>query len=363
MLNKLLERRYNFYIANEKIKSIQLDNEFNNIIDYINDYVLPELKIINSGRIIGSTILSKNLKFFLNVGDGTYKIDTLDNSFLQNSISLTKLEAANANSILASDNIGNISFISNSASFQTILYRKDSIRWAKLNSDNFEDKSITGAKVKLASLTINNLPKVVQNSLIFDNSLTNIKFTNNSITNSKIDLATISETNLTADSLDVWKNNICSNFVPNDFLDLSNVNISSNWDNTLGGYQGSGNDITLAKLTGYGLVKFQTPYEIPILKFMPFRSFNLKRYYDISAFNKKQDSNNLGLLVTESVYKLEPKHFKPNSIDAKRLLYKGKDASFLQIKVYPTDINEFMEDGCIGLEHLTPIIRQKLLAA
>lgn len=362
MLNKLLERRYNFHIANEKIKSIQLDNEFNNIIDYINDYVLPELKIINSGRIIGSTVLSKNLKFFLNVGDGSYKIDTLDNSFLQNTISLTKLEASNANSILASDSTGNISFLSNSANFQTILYRNDTIKWAKLNSDNFEDKSITGAKVKLASLTINNLPKVVQNSLIFDNSIANIKFTNNSISNSKIALATISETNLTADSLDIWKNNICSNFVPNDFLDLSNINIYSNWDNTLGGL--GGNDITLAKLTGYGLVKFQTPYIIPISKFMPFKSFNLKRYYDTHAFNKKQDSNNLSLIVTESVYKLEPKHFKPNSIDAKRLIYKGsKGNPNAGTYIYPSDINEFMEDGCVGLEHLTPIIRQKLLAA
>ncbi len=161
-----------------------LDDQFNNISDYLNNVVKVEIDNIVSELakgIIGSA------KYFLqNVGNGSTSWKPIDNNAIDDhSLNLNKIVKATIGSVLCSNLAGNLTAISPTAHDQVLVAHDSNIPvWSKLTDINIYPNTITGQQ--LGQITIENFQNNVFTHNVLDNSIETQHILDNNITNDKI---------------------------------------------------------------------------------------------------------------------------------------------------------------------------------
>ncbi len=178
---------------NSLINASDFDDQFNQLIDFINDEMLPVVNAIAGGALPG--IEGSENTFLHNIGDGTTDFVAINNAAIPDFVlEFTKLaKSVNSGAILATTNNdgGFVEVATNLSDLILISVIDDQPVWDKISTACIEDRTITGGKIGLRSITaenivpgtlINNLPN---NSIIGNNfadqSISNPKFVRNAL--------------------------------------------------------------------------------------------------------------------------------------------------------------------------------------
>lgn len=175
-------RKPNYFSSKVKIRSSDVDSQFNYTASFINNKLLPVINNLIYEQFIGTDNPALQNAFLTNAGDGTAKWDFItSDSFLYNGLSLIKIEKAIDNSVLASNNLGDYTYVTPTGENQTLKsVLGASPVFGKITGSCFEARSILGRHVALNSIEAGNITTETCN--IPDNSIPAFKFADNSVT-------------------------------------------------------------------------------------------------------------------------------------------------------------------------------------
>jgi len=315
-------RTSNYFSSKVKIRSSDVDSQFNYTVSFVNNKLLPVINNLIYEQFIGTDNPALQNAFLTNTGDGTTKWDFIKaDSFLYNGLSLIKIEKAIDNSVLASNSAGNYVYITPLEGNQTLKsVLADSPVFGKITGSCFEARSVLGRHIALDSIGADNL--TAETYSIPDNSIQTIKFTDSCVTTNTLQDGDVG-IGLTADRLTdgvraVFPTMITSNMLYDGYL-------SSHFDVIFSGVNAYSNLTAPEYERIMDLSNTQYPWD----KISGFSSLNVKNY----------NLNNVAL----------------NNINGERLHYLNTTTN----KWYPRD-DDLLENGSIYPEHLTPDLRALL---
>jgi len=198
MLNILNRNKSYFQALRDNkvlIESYNVDSQYKEVIDYLNDSVVPAINSIVDEALPG--ILGNANSYLKNVGDGTTTWATIDQGIKSYSLSLSKLIKVAVGSVLVSDGSGEITSVSTVITDQVLVSQGGSTPiWKKIQTTNIGDGEITAANIADGAigrehLKLDVIVSAIPNGFIrggdfVDQSLTSIKFANASIDSSKL---------------------------------------------------------------------------------------------------------------------------------------------------------------------------------
>ena len=334
MAIKPLKRVENYFSGFKKIKADSIDLQFNIISDYLNKQILPILKTLSTDKIPGSINPADANKFLQNMGDYSTKWAAINNdSFGVNSLSLEKLVKTNVGGVVVTGSDQIFKGIAATENNQALTSKdNDYPIWKKLSSINIEDRAITGDNVADATITNENLPAYLIETLIANNSITGDKFKDNSIISIKIADQTLKADKLSPTLALDFPSTVWPNIIPNEYLATVN--------SILGPVENRSEIIRIFNNT--------TPSN---------NVLNLK--FPLSKFQGDFHPLLVYSLIT-------PNKLKPNDIEASRVLINAVEngsASRPFTFNWRRGLDKIIANKSVGLEHLTPDLRQKLLEA
>jgi hypothetical protein len=352
MAIKPLKRVENYFSGFKKIKADSIDLQFNIISDYLNKQILPILKTLSTDKIPGSINPADANKFLQNVGDYSTKWASINNdSFGVNSLSLEKLVKTNVGGIIATGSDQIFKGIAATENNQALTSKdNDYPIWKKLSSVNIEDRAITGDNVADATITNENLPAYLIETLIANNSITGDKFKDNSITSIKIANQTLKVDKLSPELALDFPSTVWSNIIPNEYL----ATINSIFE-----------PIAFYQYERSEFIRLLNPKNIPPLP----AQYNYSGFPYATSINvvfpiTKFKGDFIPPLI-HAVVKSSTK-LKINDIEASRVLINAVEGAFTSTPFnfeWRRDLNKILANQSVGLEHLTPDLRQKLLGA
>jgi len=176
------------------IYSQDLDNQFNNVSDYLDKELKPAIDQLTSDAVKG---IAGNIGAFLhNVGDGTTDWQNLDQGKIDDfSIPFTKIVKINSGSVVISDKDGTLEANApNSDNLLLISRNNDTPIWQQITSNQIEPKALTGRQ--LGTLAMENfvenqfitniVPNVITTTNIQDKNITNDKIMDGQITSNHL---------------------------------------------------------------------------------------------------------------------------------------------------------------------------------
>jgi hypothetical protein len=320
------KRVLNYFSTTNTIQANAIDSQFNLLSDYVNKNVKPILDQLSSDTVPGSRNLADAGKYYQNIGDGTTKWASITSLVIaDNSLTLQKLDKNNAGSILAAGTSGAFNAVTATANNQTLTARTTDVPiWKKLTGDNIADRGVTGISIANQTITNDNLPAYLLQTQIAINSLVATKFKQNVITTAKLgkvaDGDGLTANKLTPELAADFTDKIWENIMPNNFLQTMQAN---DWYRVF--MIGGGSYDAYWRMCES---MFFGSIPIPVSKFTAPKLSNLGEGLDSG-------------------------HVQAGSIEGKRLQRKVGSSWF------PLS-TEFIADGSIGPEHLTPETRAKL---
>jgi hypothetical protein len=356
---KLLKQNLEYFkYPNNVIKSVEIDNRFNDIVNYLNNEIIYKLNNLNDNIIVGSllqTDINSILKSKNDVGYIWKKINNDD--FIDNTISIKKLNYKNIiNSIFRASANGDIEQIKNqSMANHTIVCTANGVIFDRI-SNNFIDgvTKITGNKIAFNTIGSYNLSNIIP--ILLDNTIISDYIKDRAISTSKIVDNSLSLNSFNINASQLLINYIWGNIIPKNFINLNNIgnrnNITARWDRMFINNYAFNYILPVAQYKG-------TPYTIPLNKFTNFYVKNIIKYYTNSAgITDLSLTDPSGKKVgAEKRYILSPNVFKPNSINSNRLICwfnRNNDANKCH------NINNILAKNTITVEHLSPAIQAKL---
>ncbi len=148
----VLNRNLSFFrlLRNNKriIESIDFDNGFASVIDYLNNVIVPAVNDMQAGALPG--INGSPNYFLINVGDGSITWNTLDRVIPDQTLAFTKIEKSiSRGKVLVSNNLGTLGLVTNATNDNMVLtYRQNDIPEYKfITTENIEDRAITYADI------------------------------------------------------------------------------------------------------------------------------------------------------------------------------------------------------------------------
>jgi hypothetical protein len=330
------KRISNYFTTKDKIEANSIDSQFNLIGEYINKTVKPILDQLSKDSVPGSINPADVNKYYQNVGDGTTKWSAITNDvFVDNSLTLQKIDKNNVGSIIAADNQGAFNVLTPTSDNQVLVSRNNNTPiWKKLTGDNMLDRGLTGVSIAQKTITNQNLPAYLLQTQIADNSLVATKFHQNVITTAKLGKAADGD-GLTINKLTLaleadFTDKLWENIMPDNFLAPMTYN---DWNRIISIEGMSGTDVArLAPWISYDPYSYDgnilPQYFLPIAKL------------NVPTLDNKREG-------------FKSEHIAANSIDGKRLWYRTQYA-------FSNNAISFVADGSIGPEHLTPQLRAAL---
>lgn len=166
---------------NMPIRANDLDDQFNNISDYVNKKIVPIIDILAGKQIPG--ILGNADMFLKNVGDGTTIFDRIIINNLEDyTIGLNKLSNTDVGSILATGNDNSFARIMPLASNQILSATLGNAPvWKQVSGNNFANNTIQGNKVDFNIITANHLAADVFGQPLANNSISEQHFIDGTI--------------------------------------------------------------------------------------------------------------------------------------------------------------------------------------
>lgn len=184
------------YESGLTISSKDLDNEFNNLIDYFNRKIVFSINNIATKNYNG--IIGNNNYILKNIGNGQIVFDSLkDINYLDNSITFDKIVKLTPYCLLFirlnsslflgklqidNLNIGGIFSNFTNKSNQSLYSYRDGI---KINNNNFFDNSLLSENIDFNTITSNHISSSGKNYLINKLLITSNKIINNNLSTSK----------------------------------------------------------------------------------------------------------------------------------------------------------------------------------
>lgn len=309
-----LKRKDNFFATKTKFKAVEIDLEFNKIVDFINNDIISTVNELISNQFIGSDNVNLRNSFLINVGNSTTKWDFLNlDNFAYNGTSLIKFEQGTPNSILAVDNLDNYRFVTptqNQQVLQSVLNNLPTFN--TISGDSFTDRCILANHVALNSIGANNVGDIIYD--IADNIIPTVKFANNAVTVNNLEQGN-NENGITLNKFTpviqaIFKDMLTSNMMADNFFRTYYYQIF----NLPRNIYNSENKVNYERITGINV------FQYPVNKFAAVQNIFIDSF-DLS-------------------------HVALNSIEAKRLQYTEDNLNYLP------NVNEFLDEGCIHPEHL-----------
>ena len=312
-----MQRKTNYFGVKNKIKAVEIDLQFNNIVDYINNNIISAINKLISDQFIGSDNVALRNSFLINLGNNTTKWDFLNlDNFKYNGTSLIKFEKGLPNSILAVDNSNEYKFVSPTNDNQVLISVLNNLpTFDYISNDCFTDRCILGNHVALNSIGVNNIDE--NTCSIADNSIPTIKFADNSVTINNLEngdnVKGILINKFSAGLQAIFPTMITSNMIPdNYFNDYFVIPFTTNYYNIVSA--GEYARITNLNIEVYGITKLAPIDNIYI------------RDYELNAITL-------------------------NSIEGRRLQYTVDNVSYLPI------VNDLLDNESIYPEHLNNELR------
>lgn len=357
-IKPLVQNLEYFKYSNNIIKASEIDNRFNDIVNYLNNEIIFKLNNVNDNIVIGSLIqndINSILKSKIDAGYIWKKID--DNDFVDNSIHISKFNYSNiTNSIFISDSNGDIKQLRNSdISSYTIVKNNLGISFNKIDNNYIDPTTkINGNKIAFNSIIENNLINIIPE--VLDNTIINEHFKDGSLISSKIINNSIVLDSFSNPVIELLNSKIWKSIIPSDFI---NLNSTGNRNNIINGYWNRNFLFKLFYTTrpiGHDKSK---PYLVSKNKFNNFYVKNIIKYYNKNArvTDLSLTDPNGNLVGAEKIYILTSNLFKPNSINANRLIcwFHKLDNNNAH------NINNILAKQSIDITHLTPAIQAKLV--
>jgi hypothetical protein len=206
-------------------KAINFDYQFSVFANYLNNIIKPALDNLINDMVAGSTAPNEVNTFLRNVGDGTTEWASVGGNAINDySLQFTKLSRCNPSSILAAGNDRALNAITPQEVNQVLISRVDNAPiWQKVTADNIQDRTITGAKVALGSLTNQNFQPDLLLTQLIDDLVTGEKIVDRTINSSKIADGSIDEAILgnlrdtligtARDPIQLWGNTIPDGYI------------------------------------------------------------------------------------------------------------------------------------------------------
>lgn len=177
------------------IESYEVDSQYIEIIDYLNNSIVPLINDIIDEALPG--ILDNVDSYLKNVGDGTTTWSTIDQGIRDYSLSLSKFAKIAIGSVLVTDDNGEITSVSTNIADQVLVSQADSAPiWKKIQTINIGDREITTLDIAnnvigREHLRLDLIVHAIGNGIIrgenfVDQSITSTKFENGSINSSKL---------------------------------------------------------------------------------------------------------------------------------------------------------------------------------
>jgi hypothetical protein len=201
MLNPFVRDSSYFQIirnSNQLVTGYIFDNEFNKIINYINNKLLPILDSLSNNQIAG--VLDSDGYLLRNIGDGSTQFNRLRGNDIPNGIiTYDRFARIVPNSIIYCNRV-NLNYIStNDEQSITIKNNANNCSFGKIAAINITDNTITNDKIALGTLTAANLDPtiinldiaLIQGTMIQDNVLTGINIADEAVSYSKMSAALI----------------------------------------------------------------------------------------------------------------------------------------------------------------------------
>ena len=219
------------------INNIDFDNQFNNIVTHINSKLVTTINSITLGAIKG--IFGSPNAVFCNNGDGTTGWKLISNDLIEdNSLFIGKFKLTTPNSIMITNNLGEIVPFSNNIN-DLVFLRNDLgfFQWMKIETDYIEDDSLTGIAFGelseenfVPNTFVNNiLDNSIQTNHIKDVAITGTKIADNTITIDKFsNLPLILDNNIINALNALPKSYISGCLTPDKILDNS-ILLDSRW--------------------------------------------------------------------------------------------------------------------------------------
>lgn len=183
MLTEFVRNRNQFKILSKSVKTfrtVDLYTEFVNLGNYFNNTLKTELE-----NILNISLVTIPDKFLINVGDGNIDwVDIID-VIEDNSIPLNKLQKIPNNSVLCSNDDGDIIPIQCTVDYGILFARyQDTHIWRKLLNEDILDQSIAGTQID--TLEQINLNDDLTDNFITENLLETVHITDSIISSAKI---------------------------------------------------------------------------------------------------------------------------------------------------------------------------------
>jgi len=354
ILNQNLEY---FKYTNNIIKADEIDNRFNDIVNYLNDEIIFKLNNVNDNIITGSLTQDDINSILKSKGDAGYIWKKINNDdFGINVIDVKKLNyKTTGNSIFRASSNGDIQLLQNqNMAINTIVCDNNGVRFDKLNNTYIDPQTkITGNKIQYTSITADNLKNItltISNDLITSNNFKQSVITTSKIINNSIRLNSFNAEAQSLLSTYIWKS-----IIPKNFINLNNVgnsfNIVNSWGRVFLQNVAFDYKFPIAQYKG-------TPYTIPLTKFNNFYVKNIIKYYTHRAkiTDLSLTDPNGKKVGAEKRYVLSPNNFKPNSINPNRLVcwfhrFNNENCH---------DINNILALNTLTIDHFTSAIKTKI---
>lgn len=173
--------------TNSLINAVDYDDQFNQIIDFINDEMIPVVDAIVGGAVPG--VIGSPNTFLHNIGDGNTDFVAINNAAIPDFVlEFSKLaKSVNNCAILATDNTQEfVEVYTANSDLILVSGYADKPGWAKINAGNIEDRTITADKIALNTIKAENMvPGTLINNLP-NNSIIGANFADEAVTNAKI---------------------------------------------------------------------------------------------------------------------------------------------------------------------------------
>jgi len=236
------------------IYSQDLDDQFNDVSDYLDKELKPSIDQLTSDAVKG---VAGNIGAFLhNVGDGTTDWQSLDQDKLDDfSIPFAKIVKINSGSVVISDKDGALEANTpNDDNLLLVSRNNDTPIWQQITSNQIEPKTLTSKQLGILAMEnfvenqfiTNIVPNVITTTNIKDKNITNDKIMDGQITSDHLgifhNLPTVT-TGLTVANIDdgaIMPDKIQDGTIPITYRRRDNSDYQDIWGNVYGMTTGDG---------------------------------------------------------------------------------------------------------------------------
>lgn len=325
------------------INAEDLDFQFNNLVDYLNNKIVPIINNFIQEEFIGVNNPALAGACLLNIGDGNVRWEKINSNILPNySIPRSKFTPITPFSIIAANSDRNFGPVITNLN-DSILFSRDNGTpiWRKVNTGDIADKTLIGGHIALEAIELEHLSVPLQQELMSLPSLVlNASLMTKVIVENHFEDNSIFYEKLSSDLLDARAKAI--NETRYTWVDNSIENRHIAPDTLIGGYG--------LKSVPYDFLGNYNRYMC--VQMRPYQYVDDDVNYTFTSNNILNESITADLIDVDPDWRINQNHFEQGAIEPRHI----QDGSFFIGGL----LGGFSNEQKIPASALDPVIRQKL---